>query len=184
MKIDWKWFAIILLALVVLALLSRNCSKRRSESVTTTTVRIDTLHATDTIFFPAPYRVDYKVPYLLKIDTAAIIRDYFNEKYYSLEYRDTAIEAVTDVKVKGNAIEMAALDYTITQRNTLTTQTTFKEPKFSFWAGGGLTYSIPNKKPGFELQVGFGVKRSVFYAGYDFINQTPRIGWQYQFIRH
>jgi len=184
MKLDWKWFAIILLALIVAALLFRNCSKRRSEKVTSTTVRIDTLRASDTIFFPAPYRVEKQIPYLLKVDTEAIIEDYFTEKYYSLKYEDTAIEAVTDVKVKGNALEMAKLDYKMTQRNTFTTQTTFEEPKFFLSAGGGLTYNIPNRKPGFELQLGVGVKRSEFYVGYDFVNQTPRIGWQYQFIRH
>ena len=40
------------------------------------------------------------------------------------------------------------------------------------------------RKPGFEFVVGVNIRRNQVYAGYDFVNMTPRIGWQYQIFRN
>ena len=125
MKIDWKWFAIVMMAVVIVAMLQRGC---RNE--------------------------------------------------------DTAVKAVTDITVTGNAIERVSLDWELLNRHTLTTKTVYREPKFALTVGGGFAYCIAQRKPGFELLLGVNVRRSQFQAGYDFVNMTPRIGWQYQIIRN
>lgn len=184
MKADWKWFAIVMMAVVIFALLHRSC-KGRGETVRVTTVtRTDTLHVTDTVFFPAPYLVTYPVTMPADIDTAAVLADYFSRKSYAIPYEDTAVKAVTDITVTGNAIERVSLDWELLNRHTLTTKTVYREPKFALTVGGGFAYCIAQRKPGFELLLGVNVRRSQFQAGYDFVNMTPRIGWQYQIIRN
>ena len=69
-------------------------------------------------------------------------------------------------------------------RDGATTKTVYREPKFALTVGGGFAYCIAQRKPGFELLLGVNVRRSQFQAGYDFVNMTPRIGWQYQIIRN
>ena len=76
------------------------------------------------------------------------------------------------------------LDYELLHKHTTITETVFKEQKFALTLGGGITYSIPDRKPGFELTIGVNIRRSQFQAGYDFVNKSPRIGWQYQIIRN
>ena len=184
MKVDWKWFAMLMMTLAIIALCHRQCGHERDNTQVTTVTRIDTLRVRDTVLSPSPYRVDYPVTLPEAIDTEAVISDYFSRKSYAIRYEDTAITAVTDVTVSGNSVEMAKLDYELLRKNTVTTKTVFKEPELAVTIGGGITYNIPDKKAGFELLVGVNVKRSQFQVGYDFVNRTPRVGWQYQIFRH
>ena len=184
MKIDWKWFAIVMMAVVIVAMLQRGCRREEGVVQVTTVTRTDTLHVTDTVLFPAPYLVTYPVTMPADIDTAAVLADYFSRKSYAIPYEDTAVKAVTDITVTGNAIERVSLDWEVLNRHTLTTKTVYREPKFALTVGGGFAYCIAQRKPGFELLLGVNVRRSQFQAGYDFVNMTPRIGWQYQIIRN
>ena len=184
MKVDWKWFAILIMALVIAALCLRKCSRKDGFERVTTETRTDTLRVRDTILFPAPLTVIYRDTIPTPIDTAAVLAEHFAHKNYSVRYEDTAIKAVTDITITENGVENVALDYELLHKHTLTTKTVFKEQKFALTLGGSLTYSIPNKKPGFELVVGVNIRRSQFHAGYDFISKTLRIGWQYQIIRN
>ncbi len=184
MKADWKWFAIIMMALAIVALLLRDCRGRDAAERVTSVTRTDTLRVCDTVFFPAPYSVTYPVTIPAEIDTAAVLEDYFSEKSYAVHYEDTAIKAVTDITVTGNQVGRVALDYELLHKHTLTTRTITEEPRLAVTLGGGITFSIPDRKPGFELLLGVNVRRSQFHAGYDFVNQTPRIGWQYQIFRN
>lgn len=184
MKTDWKWFAMLMMAVAIVALLQRSCRREEGVVQVTTVTRTDTLRVCDTVFFPAPYFVEYPVRIPADIDTAAVLADYFSRKSYSIPYEDTMVKAVTDITVTGNAIERVSLDWELLNRHTLTTKTVYREPKFALTVGGGIAYSIPQRKPGFELLLGVNVRRSQFQVGYDFVNMTPRIGWQYQIIRN
>ena len=184
MKVDWKWFAILIMGLVITALLMRTCRKREGIVRVSTVTRTDTLHVSDTVLFPVPYNVIRPDTIPAPIDTDAVITDYFSRKSYAIRYEDTAIKAVTDVTVSGNAVETVGLDYELLHKHTTITETVFKEQKFALTLGGGITYSIPDRKPGFELTIGVNIRRSQFHAGYDFVNKSPRIGWQYQIIRN
>ena len=184
MKADWKWFAIVMMAVVIIALLHRNCGGSGASVQVRTVTRTDTLHISDTVLFPVPYNVIRPDTIPAPIDTDAVITDYFSRKSYAIRYEDTAIKAVTDVTVNGNAVEAVGLDYELLPKHTTITETVFKEQKFALALGGGITYSIPDRKPGFELTIGVNIRRSQFQAGYDFANKSPRIGWQYQIIRN
>jgi hypothetical protein len=113
-----------------------------------------------------------------------VIRDYYSRKSYTIPYADTAVKAVTDIIVTGNAVERVTLDWELLNKTTVTTRTVRTEPKLAVTIGGGLTFSIPDRKPGFELVLGVNIRRNQVYAGYDFVNMTPRIGWQYQIFRN
>jgi hypothetical protein len=121
----------------------------------------------------------------LYIDTTKVIRDYFTEKYYKISYSDTLLKATADILVAENSIELVKLDYQVF-RPTIHTFTTIKEKterRFSFSLGVGANYNIINNKAGVELLTTIWIKRHSLHLGYDFINQTPRLGWQYQIIR-
>ena len=184
MKVDWKWFAILILGLATAVLLLRNCRKSGGSVRVSTVTRTDTLHVSDTVLFPVPYNVTRPDTIPAPVDTDAVITDYFSRKSYAIRYEDTAIKAVTDVTISGNEVEAVAMDYELLHKHTTVTETVFKEQKFALTFGGCLTYNIPDKKPGFELTIGVNIRRSQFLAGYDFVNKTPRIGWQYQIIRN
>ena len=94
------------------------------------------------------------------------------------------MKAVTDIIVTGNAVERVTLDWELLNKTTVTTRTVRTEPKLAVTLGCGLTFSIPDRKPGFELVLGVNIRRNQVYAGYDFVNMTPRIGWQYQIFRN
>ena len=186
MKIDIKLFLLFISVIVILALLHINCNRNTKAGIkTTTTVSIDTLQLHDTIYFPKPYKVVELRIDTLYIDTNTTIRDYFTDKYYLLHYQDTTLKTTADVKISKNAVELAKFDYEV-YRPTIHTTTVITEKimqRFSLSLGGGFNYSITGKRAGIELFTGIGIKRHSLHLGYDFINQTPRIGWEYQIIR-
>jgi len=184
MKIDIKVFLLFIAGIVILALLHHNCNRNKTVTkiTTVTTVSVDTLQFRDTLYFPKPYKIVRHRIDTLYIDTNATIRNYFTDKYYLLHYQDTALKATADIKVSKNAVELAKLDYEV-YRPTIHTTTTITEKsmqRFSLSLGGGINYNILNNRVGVEFLAGVGIKRHSLHFGYDFINQTPRIGWQYQ----
>lgn len=183
MKADWKWAAIALLAIALAASLQRGCH-RKGDILVETVVVTDTIRGTDSVFFPVPYRVIETMTDTIYIDTAKVVSDYFAEKSYSLTFEDTALTAKADITVKRNSIELAKFDYEMLRHSTITTIEKTKEHRFLLALGGGLSYSIPNRKVGVELQAAAGIKRHTITAGFDLVNLTPRIGWQYTIYRH
>jgi hypothetical protein len=183
MKVDIRLFLLFVALIIIVALLQRNC-KRDSviTSKTTTTVHIDTLRVRDTVFYPKPYKViELRIDTLL-VDTSKIIRDYFTQKYYQLTHRDSLLRATAEIQVAENSIRFASLDYEI-YRPTIhvTTMTTErKQDRFFLSLGGGINYCITKKSFGIEFLAAVGIKRHIIHLGYDFINQTPRLGWQYR----
>jgi len=185
-KVDFKLFLLAVSVIVIVVLLHRSCDRDTiTTTETKTIVRIDTLRHRDTIYFPKPYKVVVRQIDTLYIDTSKVIRDYFTEKYYRLSYSDTTLQATADIVVAENSLELAQLDYLVF-RPTIHTITTIKEKtyrRFFLSLGVGANYNIRNNKAGVELLSTIGIKRHSLHLGYDFINQTPRLGWQYQIIR-
>jgi len=183
MKIDLVLFLLICAVIIIVVLLLRNCNRNTVTTVqTTTTMRIDTLRSRDTVYFPKPYKVVERYMDTVYIDTFKTIRDYFTEKYYRLVYEDSLLKAVAELLVAENCIELAKLDYEVYRPviHTFTLLTEEKRDRFFLSLGAGVSYSIRNKRAGVELLAAFGKKRQSIHLGYDFVNQTPRIGWQYQ----
>jgi hypothetical protein len=179
---------LLLIAVVFLLYLLRRCPGNdkgvttRTTTQTTTTIHIDTLIFHDTVYFPTPYKVVELRIDTLYIDTSRTIREYFTDKYYLFTWQDSVLKATGDIKVSKNAIELAMFDYEV-YRPTIHTTTIITEKsvrRFFFSAGVGINYSITQHRAGVELLAAIGIKRQNIHIGYDFINQTPRIGWQYQ----
>ena len=186
MKIDIKLLLLVISAIIILSLLQHTCNRNTETAITTTTtVRIDTLKCSDTVYFPKPYSVTVLCTDTLYIDTSAVIRDYFTDKHYLLQYQDTVLKANSDIKISKNAVELVKFDYEV-YRPTIHTTTVITEKsvqRFAFSLGGGVNYSIIDKRAGIEILAGIDIKRNSLHFGYDFINQTPHIGWKYQIIK-
>ena len=185
MKVDIRLFLLFISGVVIVALLQRNC-KRDSVTTTktTTTVHIDTLRFSDTVYVPQPYKVVELLIDTLFIDTTKVIRDYFTEKYYQLSHKDSLIHATAEIKIVENSIKLARLDYEI-YRPTINITTMITERKgnrFFLSVGGGINYHITGNKAGIEFLSSVGIRRHSIHIGYDFINQTPRLGWQYRIL--
>jgi hypothetical protein len=175
----------LLLIAVVILLCWLRCGHKNdtvTTTQTTTTVRIDTLILYNTVYFPQPYKVvELKID-TLYIDTSKVIRDYYTEKYYHISYHDTLLKALADIKVSENSIELAKFDYEV-YRPTIHTTTIITEKsvqRFFLSMGCGVNYCIIQNRAGVELLAAIGIKRQSIHIGYDFINQTPRVGWQYR----
>ena len=186
MKIDIRLFLLFICVIVIILLLHRSCHKETTTTVNNITVsRIDTLKVSDTVYFPKPYKtVELRID-TLYIDTATTIRDYYTDKYYLFAYQDSVLQANADVKISKNAIELAKFEYEI-YRPTLHTTTVISEKsmqRFSLSLGVGINYNFFGKRAGIEVLTSFWIKRNEILFGYDFINQTPHLGWQYQIIR-
>jgi len=180
-----KTLLLLLIATVALMFLLHRCPSTdtvTTTQTTTTTVHIDTLKFRDTVYFPQPYRVVELRIDTLFIDTSKVIRDYYTEKYYHISYHDTILKALADIKVSENSIELAKFDYEV-YRPTIHTTTIITEKsvqRFFLSMGCGVNYCITENRAGIELLAAVGIKRQNIHFGYDFINQTPRIGWQYR----
>lgn len=171
---------IIIFVIIVLNTCNReiNITER-----TVTTVRIDTLIMQKTDSFPVPYKVVELSTDTMYIDTSKVIKDYFTEKSYLFTYADSAIHATGDIKVLKNAIELAKFDYEVF-RPTIHTTTTITEKtvsRYAFALGGGVNYNWKDNRAGLELNAGMRIKRQTILVGHDFINQTTRVGWLYNF---
>jgi len=186
MNINLK-LSLCLVAAVFLMYLLHRCHSSdkgapiRTTTQTTTTIHIDTLIFRDTVYFPKPYKVVELRIDTLYIDTAKTIRDYYTDKYYLFTWQDSLLKATGDVKVSKNAIELAQFEYEL-YRPTIHTTTIITEKsiqRFRFSVGGGFNYSFTQQRAGVELLATVGIKRQSIPIGYDFINQTLRIGWQY-----
>jgi hypothetical protein len=184
MSLNTRFFLLLIAVIFLMWLLrrGRNNDIVTTTTKTTTTVHIDTLRVRDTVYFPLPYRVVERCIDTLYIDTSRVIREYFTEKHYHISYQDTLLQATADIKVAENSIELARFDYEV-YRPTIHTTTIITEKsiqRFFFAMGGGFNYNILNNKAGIEFLATIGMKRQNIYIGYDFINQTPRMGWQYR----
>jgi hypothetical protein len=175
----------ILIVLLIIVFVGCPGSRKNAEPKTTITtiVQIDTVRICDTVYFPKPYKVE-PVSIPEKLDTANIITDYFTVKYYNIDYTDSLIKATTQIKLLNNAIESTILDYQMLQKHTFTNIRETYSPRFGMSIGGSVSYSIINHKPGMELNTTFRIKSHHLLIGYDFINQSPRLGWQYQITKN
>ncbi|MDL2308877.1 hypothetical protein LJC68_07195 [Bacteroidales bacterium OttesenSCG-928-B11] len=173
---------IITIAILLLAFFA-SCPRPVVDTVTVTSTvtRVDTVRVRDTVYFPQPFKVIETAP-PGHIDTAAVIKDYFSEKHYNIDYADSLIKATTQIKLLSNAIESIVLDYDILQKHTFTTIRNTRKPKFVLALGGSLSYSVPQNRPGMELNATLRFKSHNILIGYDILNGSPRLGWQYDII--
>ncbi|MDL2308352.1 hypothetical protein LJC53_02075 [Bacteroidales bacterium OttesenSCG-928-C03] len=175
--------AYIITTSVMLLVFFASCPRPGKDggTVTSTVTRVDTVRVRDTVHYPMPFKVVGRIP-PEQIDTASVVADYFSEKHYRVDYADSLIKTTTQVKLLSNAIESIVLDYDILQKHTFTTIRNVNKPKFALAVGGSLCYSIQHNSPGMEINATFRLKSHNILIGYDILNKSPRLGWQYDII--
>ena len=167
----------------------KSCSSKPQEVVTTveTTVRVDTLRHTDTITRPVPYKVVELKTDTLRIDTAAIIADYFMQKSYSLKYEDTNANVSSEVTISQNRIDTVIISYEVLNRETNTTITNTitntVPPRWGISLNTALNYSIPNSKFGLDLGLTVEAGRHRVPVGFDVVNREVSVGYGWQIIK-
>ena len=73
-------------------------------STSDTTYIYDTIHTTNTVYYPKPYEVIYHTHDTIK-DTVELFNDYFAEKAYNLKYNDTLYDLGINILLERNAIK-------------------------------------------------------------------------------
>lgn len=178
---------LIFIAVTILIAAFISCpflEKEKPKERMVTTIKIDTLTVRETFFYPRPYKIIERLIDTVFIDTSKAIQDYYTEKHYQVNYEDSIIKAFTDIKIAQNSVESLQLDYKMLSKTTQITMEVSKPGRIVFLLGGGFNYSLSQKKAGMELTTSLQIKKHQISLGYDFINQTPRLGWQYKITKN
>jgi hypothetical protein len=126
---------------------------------------------------------DISVVYLPQIiDTQAILSDYYSQKKYLLPFKDSVACIEVDLTISENQINEATFQYEFLQQNTVITHTVIEESKWNAALGLGVSYSMKTKLPGINVNAGLDLKRNRILIGYDLINNTLGIAYEYKII--
>ncbi len=177
MKTKQKYLLIICLFLAVLTgfyILGYQCAKKEYKTNSGEIIsHSDTIYNvfTDSIPFPVPYKVIDTVPIPQFVDTAAIIKEYYKEKYYYFPYNFGSVS----FKVSENSL----FDYKINVVST--TINNYIKPKFIIGVGG--TAGMINNKLFIEASGYYLKNNSTILIGVSYPIGI-RVGYYYNFIKY
>ena len=108
---------------------------------TTVEYKYDTLHHTDSLWFPDPIYIEKPV-YPQNIDTSKTIQDYYTGKIYEYNFKDTNIKFHAGIMIHKNSLVSFIPEYEIYRKTTTITNNivTNEPPKYIFSVGGGIDY--------------------------------------------
>ena len=108
---------------------------------TVTEVQIDTIHYTDSLFYPVPVIIEKPI-YDSIIDTVFVIQDYYTGKIYEYNFKDTNIKFHAGIMIHKNSLVSFIPEYEIYRKTTTITNNivTNEPPKYIFSVGGGIDY--------------------------------------------
>ena len=108
---------------------------------TVTEVQIDTIHYTDSLFYPVPVIVEKPI-FDSIIDTVYVINDYYTGKIYEYNYKDTNIKFHAGIMIHKNSLVSFIPEYEIYRKTTTITNNVLinEPPKFMLLVGGGIDY--------------------------------------------
>ena len=142
----------IILSLVILILLGlctlfgylyyKEKNKPANTIISTQTVtQIDTIHYSDSLFYPVPVEV-IKPIFDTIIDTQYVFNDYYTGKIYEYKYKDTNLSITSGIMIHKNTLVSLVTDYEIYRKTTTITNNVLKtEPqKYMIFVGGGIDY--------------------------------------------
>jgi hypothetical protein len=191
MKKRVLFFLGIVICLLIILLASRNCV-RCGDSVKYS----DTVFMTETIAgkiktntIPVPYKVEYPIflketvidtVFITMIDTLAIIADYYAKRTYKIPFKDSVAEIEADITISENKIQEAAITYQFLQNNMVITNKEIITPKWNIALGLGTSYSFKTKTAAININAGVDYKKNRIILGYDFVNNSLGIGYQYK----
>jgi hypothetical protein len=191
MKKGILFFLGIVICLLIILLAGRNCiwcsdSVKYSDTVFMTETIAGKIK-TDTI--PVPYKVEYPIflketlidtVFITMIDTAAIIADYHAKRTYKVPFKDSVAEIEADITVFENKLQEATITYQFQQNNMLITNKEIITPKWNIAIGLGTSYSFKTKTVAININAGVDYKKNRIILGYDPINNSLGIGYQYK----
>ncbi len=134
--------------------------------------RFDTIVVNDTIRIQSPVRIDHiQVPIPQKIDTLAVIRDYYAKNVYQDTVINTKIlSVIVRDTVEQNGLTGREVYYTLHQP-------VLREKR------NGLSLSSIFAFKSIPVTLNYECEAWRFSAGYDVVNRVPVIGVGYRFAR-
>lgn len=186
MKKDIAIAALSVALIIICAVLFKECSKEcpniPQNSTSDTTYIYDTIHTTNTVYYPKPYEVIYHDT--LKIfDTVEIVRDHFAEKRYKRLFFDSTYKLNINIDIEQNALKTLTYDIDVYQKQTVITNTIVKKEIFSFALGGGAGYRLGTKMPIAELGVQLSFKNNIFGADYELFDRGITVNYKYKIAK-
>lgn len=195
MKIKPNWIVIAVLGgIVILLLMTRECGQWKEKG--------DTVTVTDTVIVPGdPYPV-YTAPRVpkperiieyqvvpQKVDTAAILKDYFATRFYPDTLKnDTSMFIAVHDSVRENRIVSRRFIFQNKRPISIVSNTTVthnkKEPWFKLYLGLNASYAPGSKRFGFGPFATGTVKQGALLTyGYDAVGNSHQVGfgWKLSF---
>lgn len=172
--------------IIICAVLFKECSKEcpniPQNSTSDTTYIYDTIHTTNTVYYPEPYEVIYHDT-LKVFDTVEIVRDYFAEKRYKPLFFDSTFKLNLDITIEKNALKTLTYDIDVYQKQTVITNTIVKKEVFSFALGCGAGYRLGTKMPIAELGLQLSFKDNIFGADYELFDRGITVNYKYKIAK-
>ena len=169
--------------IIICAVLFKECSKEcpniPQNSTSDTTYIYDTIHTTNTVYYPKPYEVILHDT-LKILDTSEVIKDYFAEKRYKPLFFDSTFKLNMDITIEQNALKSLTYDIDVYQKQTVITNTIMKKEVFSFALGGGFGYRMGTKMPIAELGLQFSFKNNILGANYELFDKGIKLDYKYK----
>ena len=172
--------------IIICAVLFKECSKEcpnvpEHSTIDTITV-YDTIHTTNTVYYPKPYEVICHDTIKI-LDTSEVINDYFAEKRYKPLFFDSTFKLNLDITIEKNALKSLTYDIDIYQKQTVITNTIVKKEVFSFALGGGFGYRLGSKMPIAELGLQFSFKNNIIGANYELFDKGITVDYKYKIAK-
>ncbi len=177
------WIIIALVGVVAFLLLMQECQPK-PEPVIEKRTEVDTffIPGKDSIHelrvpYPVPYAVHDSIPVWQKVDTAAILADYFKKRFYSDSAYNDSVRVYYAAQVYKNSLIDMKLKYRLTlpqmviKESTTVTETVNRQLAF---VGVDLTSNGQNL--GFYPSIYFDTKGAMFGGGFDPLSKSLKVG--------
>lgn len=174
--------ALIIICTVLFKECSKECPNVPDNSTSDTTYIYDTIHTTNTVYYPKPYEVILHDT-LKVFDTLEVIKDYFAEKRYKPLFFDSTFKLNLDITIEQNALKTLTYDIDVYQKQTVITNTIVEKEVFSFALGGGFGYRMGTKMPIAELGLQLSFKDNIFGADYELFDKGVKLNYKYKIAK-
>jgi hypothetical protein len=172
--------------IIICAVLFKECSKECPnvpEHSTSDTITVhDTIHTTNTVYYPKYDTIIFHDRDTI-FDTSEAIRDYFAEKRYKRLFFDSTYKLNINIDIEQNALKTLTYDIDVYQMQTIITNTIVKKEIFSFALGCGFGYRLGTKMPIAELGLQFSFKDNIFGADYELFDKGVMLNYKYKIAK-
>jgi hypothetical protein len=174
--------ALIISCSVIFKECSKDCPNVPEHSTIDTITVYDTIHTTDTVYYPKPISIISHDTIIVK-DTSALIKDYFAEKRYKPLFFDSMFKLNLDITIEKNALKSLTYDIDVYQKQTVITNTIVRKEVFSFALGCGFGYRLGTKMPIAELGLQLSSNDNIFGANYELFDKGITVDYKYKIAK-